>query len=301
MTAMVLLHLPVSQAAVPQHELEFDLPAGLLSDALIEIGRLSGVIVSFRPELVSARSTRPIQGRFSLREVLERALLDTDLSVDIKTDGTVTVLPSPPATTTATGESVTLPAVQVRASADAPPDTGLMAVSASTATRTETALSTLPQAVSVLTRDALDLQNVQTSTEALLHVPGVTGQISDVSLGMNPSLLIRGFPALHLLSGMSTIRAEVPLDSETLERIEVLKGPSGAIGADFGGRGGTINLVRKQRSPCPPATTVRSARVSTLVRPSPPRRIGALSGMEPGRDTPKVATTHNTAAACSAR
>jgi outer membrane receptor protein involved in Fe transport len=77
----------------------------------------------------------------------------------------------------------------------------------------------------------------------------VTGQISDVSLGMNPSLLIRGFPALHLLSGMSTIRAEVPLDSETLERIEVLKGPSGAIGADFGGRGGTINLVRKQAGP----------------------------------------------------
>ncbi|KQV99325.1 TonB-dependent receptor domain-containing protein [Rhizobacter sp. Root1221] len=248
MAAMVLLHMPMSQAAVPQHELDFDIPAGYLGATLIEIGRRSGVIVSFRPELVAARSTGPIQGRFSLREVLERALLDTDLSVDIKTDGTVTVQPSSPPET-ATDESATLPAVQVHASVDAPPETGLMAVAASTATRTETALSSLPQAVSIVTRDALDLLNVQTSTEALLHVPGVTGQIGDVSLGMNPSLLIRGFPALHLVSGMTTIRAEWPLDSETLERIEVLKGPSGVIGGDFGGRGGTINLIRKQAGP----------------------------------------------------
>ncbi|WP_162255156.1 TonB-dependent receptor domain-containing protein [Rhizobacter sp. Root1221] len=248
MAAMVLLCLPASQAAVAPRELEFDVPAGLLSTALIEIGRLGGVIVSFKPELVSTRSAGPIQGRLSLREALERALHDTDLSIDIKTDGTVTVRePS----LSATGESATLPTVQVSASADDPPDTGLLAVSASTATRTETVLSRLPQSVSVVTREALDLQNAQTSTDGLIYIPGVTGEIHDVTSDMMPSLTIRGFPALYLISGMRTLRDELPLDSETLERIEVLKGPSGVIGgaADSWGRGGTINLIRKQAGP----------------------------------------------------
>lgn len=174
MAAMVLLCQSVSQAAELPNEQEYDVPAGLLSAALIEIGRVSGAIVSFRPELVSTRSTGPIQGRFSLREALEQALLDTDLSVDIKADGTVTVqppAPSPSPSPPATGESVTLPTVQVRASAD----TGLLGVSASTATRTETVLSALPLAVSVVTREALDLQNAQTSTDGLLYVPGCDG------------------------------------------------------------------------------------------------------------------------------
>jgi outer membrane receptor protein involved in Fe transport len=250
MAAMVLLCQSVSQAAELPNEQEYDVPAGLLSAALIEIGRVSGAIVSFRPELVSTRSTGPIQGRFSLREALEQALLDTDLSVDIKADGTVTVQPPAPAPSPsppATGESVTLPTVQVRASAD----TGLLGVSASTATRTETVLSALPLAVSVVTREALDLQNAQTSADGLLYVPGVTGQIKDVTSDMVPSLTIRGFPALHLISGMRTLRDELPLDSETLERIEVLKGPSGVMGgaADSWGRGGTINLIRKQAGP----------------------------------------------------
>jgi outer membrane receptor protein involved in Fe transport len=263
MAAMALLHLPVSQAAVPQHELDFDIPAGLLSTALIEIGRRSGVIVSFRPELVSTRSTRSIQGRFSLQDVLARALHDTNLSADIKPDGAVTVLaPQPsargarePATTVerAPIDADALSAVVVRASnePEAEADTGLLAASVMTPTRTETALSRLPLAVSVVTRDALDLQNAQTSTEALLHVPGVTARVHEASAAMLPTLAIRGFPVSHLLSGMRTYRNDRPFDSEALERIEILKGPSGVIGgsAEFGGRGGTINLVRKQAGP----------------------------------------------------
>ncbi|KQV99280.1 TonB-dependent siderophore receptor [Rhizobacter sp. Root1221] len=97
----------------------------------------------------------------------------------------------------------------------------------------------------------MDLQGAQTSTDALLHVPGVTAQIYDVSLGMMPSLEIRGFPVLLLVSGMRTVRDELPLDSETLERIEVLKGPNGVISstAALGGPGGTINLIRKRAEP----------------------------------------------------
>ncbi|KQV99324.1 hypothetical protein ASC87_21295 [Rhizobacter sp. Root1221] len=260
---MALLHLPASQAAVPQHELDFDIPAGYLSATLIEIGRRSGVIVSFRPELVSTRSARSIQGRFSLQDVLIQALRNTNLSADIKPDGAVTVLAPPPSARGEAGPVTTgerapvdggaLSAVVVRAShePEAESDAGFLAASVTTPTRTETALSRLPLAVSVVTRDALDLQNAQTNTEALLNVPGVTAQIRETSAAMMPKLAIRGFPAQHLLSGMRTYRNDRPFDTETLERIEILKGPSGVVGgsAEFGGRGGTINLVRKRAGP----------------------------------------------------
>ncbi|KQV95721.1 hypothetical protein ASC87_03985 [Rhizobacter sp. Root1221] len=53
------------------------------------------------------------------------------------------------------------------------------------------------------------------------------------------------------MSGMRTERDELPFGSETLERIEVLKGPNGVISttAALGGPGGTINLIRKRAEP----------------------------------------------------
>jgi outer membrane receptor protein involved in Fe transport len=62
-----------------------------------------------------------------------------------------------------------------------------------------------------------------------------------------PSLMVRGLPAQYSLSGMNTLRSGLSIDNAFVERIEVLKGPSGVIGgvADFGGRGGAVNLVRR--------------------------------------------------------
>jgi iron complex outermembrane receptor protein len=58
----------------------------------------------------------------------------------------------------------------------------------------------------------------------------------------------RGLPALYSLSGMGTMRAGIPINNAFIDRIEVPKGPSGTISgtASFGGRGGVVNLVRKE-------------------------------------------------------
>jgi outer membrane receptor protein involved in Fe transport len=82
--------------------------------------------------------------------------------------------------------------VLVLASAEASHTDGLRASTSSTATRTDTPLSELPQSVSVITRDALDMQGLNaTTTDALHHMAGVT----DVGEGIAPLLMVRGLPA----------------------------------------------------------------------------------------------------------
>jgi iron complex outermembrane receptor protein len=133
-------------------------------------------------------------------------------------------------------------------------DDGLRAVRSGTATRDNTPLADLPQSVSVLTAEALALQGGASIADALRYVPGVTSNI-DSTAGVGgltmPAARVRGLPALYAISGLRTMRAEVPADIAFLDRIEVPKGPSAVIGgvADVGGRGGVVNLVRKQAEP----------------------------------------------------
>jgi iron complex outermembrane receptor protein len=258
-------------AATTQEPLAFNIPSGPLSSTLIEIGKRSGTLVSFNPSLVEGQVAAPVQGQYTPMQAFMQALSASGLSINVTANGTVTVYPAPVAktgmgTTTerlasaeyemagstekpppASSQAApfhTLDAVLVLASADASQPESLRASTASTATRMDTPLSELPQSVSVVTRDALDLQGPHvTTTEALRYVNGVT----DEGDRMMPLLMVRGLPAQYLLSGMDTERGRLSAHSSFIDRIEVLKGPTGAIGgiADFGGRGGVINLVRK--------------------------------------------------------
>lgn len=252
-------------AAVAQAPQQFDLESGPLSQALIEIAKRSGTIVSFNPALVAGRVAAPVQGSFTPLQAFEQALKGSNLAIEVTADGAVTLhatQSAPAAPLNITGALESRPAVPdtgpryvgalqpvlVLASADKPDEIGLKPEVASTATRTDTPLSELPQAVSVVTRDALDLQGANaTTTDALRYVTGVTAHVNDAGQGLAPTVMVRGMPALYSLSGMRTLRGGLAVDNALIERIEVLKGPSGVVGgvADFGGRGGVVNLVRK--------------------------------------------------------
>jgi iron complex outermembrane receptor protein len=257
---------PPALALMAQQPITFDIPSGPLGNALIEIGKRCGTMVSFNPSLVEGKAAAPVQGEFTPMQAFMQALRASGLSIDVTPNGTVTVQPPPPAAMPAATAAAaamapsnpsaheplftedpprfTLDPVLVVASAGGSHAEGLKASTASTATRTDTPLSETPQAVSVVTRDALDLQSPNaTTTDALRYVTGVTEE----GQRMAPALKVRGLPAQYLLSGMESLRRELSIDSAFVERIEVLKGPSGVIGgiAEYGGRGGVVNLVRK--------------------------------------------------------
>ena len=237
--AVLLAALPVR--AAPAAEIEFDIPAGPLSLTLIEIGRFSGTLVSFPPDLVARLTAPAVQGRLTLQQALTLATQPGGLVVDLTPGGAVTVREGPPA--------LPSPAVDGR---KAPPAAAEAVVTVQP--RSDTPLSELPQAVSVLTADALATQGGATTLEALRYVTGVTETIDVFGSGglSMPSHLVRGFAASYALSGMVTARSGVPADTAFIERIEVLKGPSGVVSGfatDFGDLGGMVNLVRKQAGP----------------------------------------------------
>jgi iron complex outermembrane receptor protein len=247
---------------------ELDIPAGPLGISLFEIARSCNVITSFRPDLTEGLMAPAISGRYTVRQAFTLAIQSSNLVVDTTSGGSVTVRPAPvpanePVAATPvpvpmpapadTAPTVQLPPVVITGS---PQGSGLQAVRGSSATRTNAALAELPQAVSVLTSEALDLQGGRSATDSAFFVPGLTvstvvsGSVEDFGrTGVSvPSLTVRGMPAAYALSGQRMLRDAVAPDNFFLERIEVPKGPSGTVDgvADWKGRGGLVNMVLKE-------------------------------------------------------
>jgi len=254
-------------AAGPDEELEFDLQGGPLSNTLLAIARQAGTVISFKPALVDPHVAPPIRGRFTLERALALATQAAGLTVERTSGGTMTVLPAAPVVPVAASAPIAatqearasepaaarLPPVVVLGSGLPRPADGLRALRGWSATRSDTPLADLPQTISVLTSEAITLQGAATSTEALRYVTNVDAGVDAAGSGglLGPGVLVRGLPATFALSGMRSVRGVFPAEAAFIERIEVPKGPSSVIGgiADFGGRGGVVNLVRKQAGP----------------------------------------------------
>ena len=266
------LVLPSVCLAVSDEVRDFDLPAGPLDDTLLQIARHYNVIVSFQPKLVERRRAPSISGQFTLLQALNLATQPHGLVAQPTAGGAISIAvatpaapdpggPALPAATAPMAEPAgmaVLPRVEIFGAARQ--GDGLRALRASSATRIDAPLAELPQQVSVLTGEALALQGVQSSLESTRYIPGVvlTQGIEFGSSGPGgyggqilSGVLVRGLNASVALSGMRTVRNLVPVDNAFIDRIEVAKGPTGVLTgiSDLGGRGGVVNLVRKQAGP----------------------------------------------------
>lgn len=121
---------------------------------------------------------------------------------------------------------------------------GYLAKKTTTATRTDTPLIDVPQSISVVTQDQIEDQGIQSVTDAVRYVPGVTPSQGE---GNRDALNFRGagvttgdFYVDGLRDDIQTYR-----DFYNVERVEVLKGPNGLI---FGrtAAGGLVNRVTKE-------------------------------------------------------
>lgn len=113
----------------------------------------------------------------------------------------------------------------------------------STATKTNTPLRDIPQAITVLTEEQIDDQAMQNMADVVRYVPGVQMAQGE---GHRDAPIFRGntSTADFYINGM---RDDVQYlrDLYNVQRVEVLKGPSGMI-FGRGGAGGLINRVTKQ-------------------------------------------------------
>ena len=122
-----------------------------------------------------------------------------------------------------------------------------------TATRTETPVSQLPDAVSIISREQIDQQKATTIFEALRSVPGLNIRKSG-SIGRQSEMTIRGSSTSQVLVMIDGVQVNsattgtfnfANLTTDNIERIEVVRGAQSTLyGSDA--MGGLINIVTRK-------------------------------------------------------
>ncbi|WP_411883590.1 TonB-dependent siderophore receptor [Polaromonas sp. YR568] len=162
-----------------------------------------------------------------------------------------------------TTTETTLREVQVRSEQEKEtatgPVIGYRAKRASTATKTDTPLSETPQAVTVVTSQQMADQGAANLQDALGYAAGVRSDAYGLD-SRTDSVRVRGSNPDNYLDGLREAygyyTSRTRADPYTLERLEVLRGPSGMLfGA--GTAAGVINMVSKR----PQAETQREVGV----------------------------------------
>ncbi|WP_422843321.1 TonB-dependent siderophore receptor [Acidovorax sp. M2(2025)] len=168
--------------------------------------------------------------------------------------------PAAPENTAAPAADKALAPVTVSAGAEpenpTAPVTGFVAKRALSATKTDTPLIETPQAISVVTRDQMEAQGVQTLRQVTAYTAGAVSNYFD---SRQDTFKARGGDVTQYLDGMVRFIGywnDTRPDPYTLERVEFLRGPSSVLYGQ-GSVGGVLNLTSKR----PQAEPMREVQV----------------------------------------
>ncbi|ATN37387.1 TonB-dependent siderophore receptor (plasmid) [Rhizobium sp. ACO-34A] len=142
-------------------------------------------------------------------------------------------------------ESTTLQTITITGQGGTASTQGYQPVSTSTATRSETPLLDIPQAVNVVSSEVLEDQHATSLDEALANISGVS-QANTLG-GTQDSVIRRGFgdnrDGSILTNGLKTA---LPRSfNATVDRVEVLKGPASTLYGILD-PGGMVNVITKK-------------------------------------------------------
>ena len=231
--AACLLVLPHAAAAAPQAAAPGRSVAGVVVDATG--GAVRGATVTLTAPGGERRTVSDAAGEFSFDNV---------------PDGPATVIATyerfTPATATVAAPRRDLrlvlgpPSVTESVNVTAPPATRLRT---DTATRTDTPLRDVPQAVSVIPRSVIADQTMRSMADVVNYVPGVGMAQGE---GHRDAPIFRGNTSTSdfFVNGLRD-DTQYLRDLYNVERVEVLKGPNGMV-FGRGGVGGVINRVTRQ-------------------------------------------------------
>ena len=226
-----------------------EIAAQPLADALAALARQTGLRVTVDAPTLAAQRSAGVSGTYSGAQALRRLLEGTGL-VARYTDALSVVVCLPGATGVADRSGAqSLGRVVVTGAATR--RRGYAAVRTTSATKTDTPLRDTPQAVTVVSRDLIADQQMQSMGDVVRYVPGVTmGQ----GEGHRDAPTIRGTSSTadFFVDGVRD-DAQYFRDLYNVERVEALKG-SNAMIFGRGGGGGVLNRVSKEAQWTPSRT-----------------------------------------------
>ncbi len=237
-----------------------DLPAQPLATSLTQLGKASGMTVTFDPQQVAGKQAPNLSGNLEPAQALQHLLAGTGLTASV--DGN-----SARVTQVSTG-AIALDGVNINA------DYGLAGVattegtnsyttgSMNTATKLPLSIRETPQSVSVVTRQRMDDQGMNDVNDVVKYAPGVTLR----KFGQDrQQFLARGFSIDNLMydglpSSLGTFTQDTisEADLSIYDRVEVVRGATGLM-TGAGNPSATLNLVRKRPTATPQVSITTSA------------------------------------------
>lgn len=250
-----------SRAAAPAR---YDIPAGPLDRVLNRFALDAGILLSFDGALAADDASRGLAGSYSVPEAL-RALLEPHGLEAVPGAGGGYVVrsaarkPSAPAP----GAEATLPVVTITGVAEhGGGSEGVYRLAGRTRSATRLALSAeeTPQSISIVTRQRLDDQKLDSVLDVIDATIGVSSYRMSVGADLGQPYA-RGFSiSNYLVDGIPSTVGSAGDRANTVmyDRVEVLRGANG-LTSGMGYPGASINLVRKRPTRAPQASASAEA------------------------------------------
>ncbi|MGY1489172.1 TonB-dependent siderophore receptor [Methylobacillus pratensis] len=257
--AFAVPSLASAAETAPSHH--YWIPAGPLGTALSEFAAAAGVTLSFDPSQMAGLQSPGLQGDVTIKQGFDRITAGSGFEV-VAQSATSYLLRQIPVQNLAPKDAAVsvLPELAVSVSGKAPGSitegTGSYTTySTSSSTRLNLTPQETPQAVTVITRQRMDDQRLDTLIDVLDATPGIIVQQSTIGQD-SPNFYARGsrlsnfqIDGVPTSSGMSPFFANVA----AYDRVEVVRGATGIM-SGLGTPAATVNLIRKR----PTADTQRT-------------------------------------------
>ncbi|MCU1771989.1 TonB-dependent siderophore receptor [Pseudomonas sp. 13B_3.2_Bac1] len=240
--ALALLPMSVALAAETvsspaQKQFSFSLSAKPLPQALSDFSRITGQSVVYTDEAPYGLNAPAVSGQMSAEQALQRLLSGSGMTFRRTDSHTFALEPQPTAGALNLG-ATTITSMRDDSMSYQPPQT-------SSVMRSSASLQEIPQTVNVIPAQVIRDQTPRNLDDALANISGIT-QANTLG-STQDSVMIRGFGDNRngsiMRDGMPIVQGRGM--NETVDRVEVLKGPASLL-YGIQDPGGVVNLVSKK-------------------------------------------------------
>lgn len=235
------------QASAAEAARSYAIAAGPLGAVLSRFASDAGVVLSFEAELTQGKHSPGLQGTYSVEQGFARLLAGSELQVMAANNGNYVLLPR------STDGALELGATSINAAGLGATTEGTGSYttgSTSTATKMNLSIRETPQTISVITRQRIEDQQLNSITSVLNQTPGVTMSQDG---GQRYNIYSRGSAIdTYQIDGVTTTQENqtrnMPstlLDTAIYDHIEVVRGATGLM-TGAGNPSGVVNLIRKR-------------------------------------------------------
>lgn len=236
-----------AQAAAQQFALS--IPAQPLPQALAALSADTGLQVYNSSEAAYALRSNAVNGTYSTDQALARMLAGTGATARRVGQNGITISVAGEAASGGAAVpdgAVVLDTVTITAGGGASEGSGSYSHDTASMARGATSLRDVPQSVTVITRQAVEDQNLTDMSRVMAKAPGIVANREDNG---NPNYYSRGFKINNYqidqlgTSYDSSFRPD--FDMSIYDRVEILRGAEGLFSGS-GEPGGSVNLARKR-------------------------------------------------------